>query len=74
MGNHVHKLDIFFCRSLKCWEYYCSNCWDLKHPDDSNKQQKTSSMNKLDLYDDDDNEHSPPAMTHKPLMRNARTP
>ncbi|CAF1016162.1 unnamed protein product [Adineta ricciae] len=47
----------YFCRSLKCMKYYCATCWDL-NPNHTTTQT---------------NECEPPAMIHKPLMRNART-
>ncbi len=46
----------YFCRSLKCMKYYCAICWDL------NSNHLTTQTN----------EYEPPAMAHKPLMRNAR--
>jgi hypothetical protein len=54
----------FFCRSLKCMKYYCATCWDL-NPNHAITQTPNTSNN---------NECEPPAMVHKPLMRNARTP
>ncbi|CAF1109939.1 unnamed protein product, partial [Didymodactylos carnosus] len=54
----------YFCRSLKCWKYYCANCWSIKHSIDPKKAQE------LNVYDAD---RSTPAMIHKPLMRNARS-
>jgi len=53
----------FFCRSLKCMKYYCATCWDLN-------------PNHTITYTNNNNnmECEPPAMIHKPLMRNARTP
>lgn len=44
-------------------KYYCATCWDMNPhhaPAHSTNQQF--------------NEYEPPAMVHKPLMRNARTP
>jgi hypothetical protein len=52
----------FFCRSLKCMKYYCATCWDLN-------------PNHLITHTDNDSNLAcePPAMIHKPLMRNARS-
>ncbi len=55
----------FFCRSLKCMKYYCGTCWDL-NPHHMITQTNNNNNN--------NNECEPPAMIHKPLMRNARTP
>jgi hypothetical protein len=52
----------FFCRSLKCMKYYCAICWDLNP---NHMITHTNNNNNM--------EYEPPAMIHKPLMRNART-
>ncbi|CAF1480135.1 unnamed protein product [Adineta ricciae] len=59
-GEWCPNMGQFFCRSLKCMKYYCATCWD-SNPN----HQVTSAMNS-------NTECEPPAMIHKPLMRNAR--
>lgn len=61
-GQWCPNMGQYFCRSLKCMKYYCATCWDLNsyHLNASTATTTT-------------NECEPPAMIHKPLMRNART-
>ncbi|CAF1281760.1 unnamed protein product [Adineta steineri] len=56
-GQWCPNMGQYFCRSLKCMKYYCATCWDL------NPHHMTTQSNECE----------PPAMIHKPLMRNART-
>ncbi|CAF0977421.1 unnamed protein product [Rotaria magnacalcarata] len=56
-GQWCPNMGQYFCRSLKCMKYYCATCWDLN-------------PNHLTIQT---SECEPPAMVHKPLMRNART-
>ncbi|CAF4363401.1 unnamed protein product [Rotaria sp. Silwood2] len=56
-GQWCPNMGQYFCRSLKCMKYYCATCWDL------NSNHLTTQTNECE----------PPAMVHKPLMRNART-
>jgi cytoplasmic polyadenylation element-binding protein len=56
-GQWCPNMGQYFCRSLKCMKYYCATCWDM------NSNHLTTQTNECE----------PPAMAHKPLMRNART-
>jgi len=55
-GQWCSNVGQYFCRSLKCMKYYCANCWDF------NPHHQMTQVNECE----------PPAMIHKPLMRNAR--
>ncbi|CAF1326576.1 unnamed protein product [Adineta steineri] len=63
-GQWCPNMGQFFCRSLKCMKYYCATCWDL-NPNHIITQTNNNNNS---------TECIPPAMIHKPLMRNARTP
>ncbi|CAF3378066.1 unnamed protein product [Rotaria socialis] len=62
-GQWCQNMGQFFCRSLKCMKYYCATCWDL-NPNHAITQNGIN--NSVD--------GEPPALIHKPLMRNSRTP
>ncbi|CAF1196802.1 unnamed protein product [Rotaria sp. Silwood1] len=62
-GQWCSNMGQFFCRSLKCMKYYCAICWDL-NPNHTITQTHTNNNNI---------ECEPPALIHKPLMRNSRT-
>ncbi|CAF2686816.1 unnamed protein product [Rotaria sp. Silwood2] len=63
-GQLCPNMGQFFCRSLKCMKYYCAICWDL-NPNHTITQTNTNNNNI---------ECESPALIHKPLMRNSRTP
>ncbi|CAF1029571.1 unnamed protein product [Didymodactylos carnosus] len=78
-GKPCMNIGSYFCRSLKCWSYYCAYCWNIKHAHISKKIK----LNQYDMYENPDEIYEeewsedgsePLSMQHKVLMRNARAP